>query len=73
MQKLFIFLLICLAGCSEPQTKQEKTLIVNGITYTLVRESSTNNGIVDAALYKKEGTQKLYTPSLTGRDMIPFL
>lgn len=73
MQKFLIFLLICLTGCAQPKTKQEKILVVNGISYTLVRESSTNNGIVDAALYRKEGTQKLYTPSLTKKDMIPFL
>jgi PBP1b-binding outer membrane lipoprotein LpoB len=56
-------------GCSEP-----KTMKVKNVTYLFVRGASTNaNGIVDVELWKKEGTEDLYTPSLTKNDMIRFV
>ena len=56
-------------GCAE-----QKTMKVKNVTYLFVRAASTNaNGIVDVELWKKEGTEDLYTPSLTKNDMIRFV
>ena len=59
--------IIVLVGCTS-----NKVLTIDGAKYTLVRHSHTNsNGIVDAALYEKEGvSDKYYTPSITGTYMI---
>ncbi len=57
------------------KVEQKVTLVVNGVTYTLVRpEKKLANGIIEPALYEKEGnTTYYYTPSVTGRDMVSVL
>lgn len=69
------FILLCLGsmlffGCSKPETK-----VVNRVEYQLYRKESVDkNGIVNVALYIKKGdTNKFYTPSLIGNDMIPLM
>jgi hypothetical protein len=64
-----ILLLITAAllfGCSN-----EKTINIDGHTYTLIRAGQTNaNGINDIELWERKGvTNRYYTPSLDGKSM----
>lgn len=63
--------LIVMTGCrsEDPITKN-----INGSKYTLVRSQKTNeNGIIDVELWIKDGaTNRYYTPSLSGFNMIPI-
>lgn len=64
-----IVFVVALLGCISTKSN---TVIVDGITYTQIRQSHTNmDGIVDAALYTKPGvTDRYYTPSIRGNSMI---
>jgi hypothetical protein len=66
---MFLLAATLFFGCSK-----QKTMKVKNVTYSFIRAASTNsNGIVDVELWKKEGTEDLYTPSLTKNDMIRFV
>ena len=63
--------LIVMTGC---RSENSITKNINGSKYTLVRSQKNNeNGIIDVELWIKDGvTNRYYTPSLSGFDMIPI-
>lgn len=86
---LFPLLIICSfllnVGCSKEVAKNElpkvsistpskKTIVVEGVSYTLTRPAYTNSdGVVGLDLYEKEGdTDHVYTLSVDKNYMIAF-
>jgi hypothetical protein len=82
---LIVSSVLLTAGCSKEAVKNEspkvsisvpskKTIVVEGITYTLSRPGYTNqDGIVGLDLYEKEGdSEHLFTLSVDKSYMIQF-
>jgi hypothetical protein len=79
MKTILLIGVILFIGACSPESStsstEKKTIIVNGAKYTLIRKSSNHDEVVsNVELWEKEGvTNRYYTPSLTGRDMLPIL